>query len=322
MTDTRSGLRYELHYWDGLQGRGEFIRLALEEAGAEYVDVAREPASKHGGTAAMLAPIQDRHAMVIPFAPPFLKAGDLIIAQTANALLYLGGRHRLAPNDEQGKYWAHALQLTIADMVAEVHDTHHPISNDLYYEDQKPAAKQRSEAFLDARVPKFLGYFERVLEQNPAGDAWMVGGERTYVDLSIFQLLEGLHYAFPHAMADSAVQCRRSPRCVSACVHCLGSRGTSHRRAGFRSTSPASFGTIPNWIGTRLRAGRNEALERPRREQPRQGGCAMPLRRRTLENPQCAIRGSLRNVLNRLGTCGSSESTTAATRMRTGRRRR
>ncbi len=206
MTDTRSGLRYELHYWDGLQGRGEFIRLALEEAGAEYVDVAREPASKHGGTAAMLAPIQDRHAMVIPFAPPFLKAGDLIIAQTANALLYLGGRHRLAPNDEQGKYWAHALQLTIADMVAEVHDTHHPISNDLYYEDQKPAAKQRSEAFLDARVPKFLGYFERVLEQNPAGDAWMVGGERTYVDLSIFQLLEGLHYAFPHAMADSAVQ--------------------------------------------------------------------------------------------------------------------
>jgi glutathione S-transferase len=193
--------RYELHYWDGLQGRGEFIRLALEEAGADYVDVAREPASKHGGTQAMLAQIEDRQAAVIPFAPPFLKAGELIISQTANALLYLGGKHGLAPSDEQGMYWAHSLQLTIADLVAEVHDTHHPIATDLYYEDQKPAAKQRTKAFLEARVPKFMGYFERVLEQNPAGEEWMVGAQRTYVDLSIFQVIEGLNYAFPHAMA-------------------------------------------------------------------------------------------------------------------------
>jgi glutathione S-transferase len=202
MSDNSDGPpHYELHYWDGLQGRGEFIRLALEEAGADYVDVAREPASGHGGTQAMLALIKDRHAAVIPFAPPFLKAGDLIIPQTANALLYLGGKHGLAPSDEQGMYWAHSLQLTIADLVAEVHDTHHPIATDQYYEDQKPAAKQRTKAFLEARVPKFMGYFERVLEQNPAGEDWMVGGQRTYVDLSIFQILEGLNYAFPHAIA-------------------------------------------------------------------------------------------------------------------------
>ncbi len=201
MTDIHDGLpHYELHYWDGLQGRGEFIRLALEEAGANYVDVAREPASRHGGTQAMLAPIEDREAVVIPFAPPFLKAGELIIPQTANALLYLGGKHGLAPSDEQGMYWAHSLQLTIADLVAEVHDTHHPLATDLYYEDQKPAAKQRTKAFLEARVPKFMGYFERVLAQNPEGEGWMVGAQRTHVDLSIFQIMEGLNYAFPNAM--------------------------------------------------------------------------------------------------------------------------
>jgi glutathione S-transferase len=207
MTDTSGGSPpYELHYWDGLQGRGEFIRLALEEAGADYVDISREPESEQGGTSAMLARIKDRHATVIPFAPPFLKVGELIIPQTANALIYLGARHGLAPTDEQGQYWANALQLTIADMVAEVHDTHHPIAADQYYEDQKDAAKQRSKSFLDTRVPKFLGYFERVLEQNPAGDEWMVGSMRTYVDLSIFQLIEGLNYAFPHALAGTATQ--------------------------------------------------------------------------------------------------------------------
>ena len=188
---------YELHYWDGLPGRGEFIRLALEEAGQTYVDVAREPASQHGGTRAMMAPMNDKHATVIPFAPPFLKAGDLILCQTANALLYLGEKHGLAPKDEQGKYWAHSLQLTIADYTAEAHDTHHPISNALYFEDQKPAAKQRSKAFLEDRVPKFMGYFERVLAQNPDGDTWMVGKQRTYVDLSIFHIVLGTQYAFP-----------------------------------------------------------------------------------------------------------------------------
>ena len=40
---------YELHYWPRIQGRGEFVRLALEQAGAEYVDVARGPKSSGGG---------------------------------------------------------------------------------------------------------------------------------------------------------------------------------------------------------------------------------------------------------------------------------
>ncbi|HTJ91889.1 MAG TPA: glutathione S-transferase family protein [Pararobbsia sp.] len=198
MADTQSGRpRYELHYWDGLPGRGEFIRLALEQAGEPYVDVAREPAARHGGTKAMMAPMNDKQAAYIPFAPPFLKAGDLLLCQTANALLFIGEKHGLAPTDEQGKCWAHSLQLTITDYVAEAHDTHHPLSTDLYYEDQKPAAKQRSEAFLEHRVPKFMGYFERVLAQNPAGDTWMVGDKTTYVDLSIFQIVEGTQYAFP-----------------------------------------------------------------------------------------------------------------------------
>ena len=198
MTDTKSDRpHYELHYWDGLPGRGEFIRLALEEAGLTYVDVAREPAAEHGGVKAMMAPMKDRHAAFIPFAPPFLKAGDLLLCQTANALLYLGEKHGLAPTDEQGKYWAHGLQLTIADYVTEAHDTHHPLSSALYFEDQREAAGARAKAFLEHRVPKFMGYFERVLTQNPSGDTWTVGDTRSYVDLSIFQIIEGTQYAFP-----------------------------------------------------------------------------------------------------------------------------
>lgn len=203
MTEKRSAqAHYELHYWDGLPGRGEFIRLALEEAGQPYVDVAREPAAQHGGTKAMMAPMKDRHAAMIPFAPPFLKAGELMLCQTANALLYIGEKHALAPADEQGKYWAHSLQLTIADYVTEAHDTHHPLATELYYEDQKPAAKQRSHSFLAHRVPKFMNYFERVLAQNPAGDTWAVGNARSYVDLSIFQIIEGTQYAFPQGVED------------------------------------------------------------------------------------------------------------------------
>jgi glutathione S-transferase len=193
-------MAYELFYWDGIQGRGEFIRLALEDAGADYVDAVRQPESKGQGTAAMMRILQSR-APYIPFAPPFLKDGDFIVSQVANILLYLGPKLGLAPADEKLRAFANGLQLTIADMVAEVHDTHHPIASGLYYEDQKDAAKARSADFLRHRLPKFMGYFERVLEQNPAGKDHAVGGETTYVDLSLFQLMEGLAYAFPRAMA-------------------------------------------------------------------------------------------------------------------------
>ncbi|MDB5363513.1 MAG: glutathione S-transferase [Rhodospirillales bacterium] len=193
-------MSYELYYWDGLQGRGEFVRLALEEAGADYVDVSRGPQ----GTAAMMALLGAKTGAQLPFAPPFLKDGDLVVPQVANILLYLGPKLGLAPADEGQRFVANGLQLTIADMVAEAHDTHHPLATTLYYEDQKDAAKERAADFIRHRIPKFLGYFERVLTQNPAGDLHPVGDRLTYVDLSLFQLVEGLHYAFPRGMTGFA----------------------------------------------------------------------------------------------------------------------
>ncbi len=189
-------MRYELYYWPEIQGRGEFVRLALEEAGAEYVDVARE----RGGMERMFRLMEGKGTKTPPFAPPFLKAGKLVIAQTANILLYLGGALRLAPANEAGRLWAHQLQLTIADFVLEAHDTHHPIAGSLYYEEQRPEAKRRAAIFLKERVPKFLDYFEAALEANPAGDKHLVGARLSYADLSLFQMVEGLRYAFPRAM--------------------------------------------------------------------------------------------------------------------------
>ena len=193
-------MRYELYYWPSIQGRGEFVRLALEEAGADYVDVAREPARKGGGESALLRLLDGAKIPRPPFAPPFLKAGRLVIAQTANILLYLGARHGLAPASEAGKLWAHQLQLTIADLIQEVHDTHHPISGNLYYEDQRREARLRAADFLKARAPKYLGYFERILARNPAS-GHLAGARLTYPDLSLFQVVSGLRYAFPNAMA-------------------------------------------------------------------------------------------------------------------------
>ncbi|HEY3596108.1 MAG TPA: glutathione S-transferase family protein [Paraburkholderia sp.] len=193
-------MTYELYYWDGLQGRGEFVRLALEEAGADYIEVARGDEHDGLGTGAMMAVLGSKTEPYPPFAPPFLRDGDLLIAQTANILFYLGPRLGLAPNVESLRHVANSLQLTIGDVVAEAHDTHHPLSTNLYYEEQKDAAKVRSTDFIDHRIPKFMQYFERVLKQNPAGDRYLAGDALTYVDLSMFQLIDGLHYAFPRAM--------------------------------------------------------------------------------------------------------------------------
>lgn len=193
---------YELYYWPGIQGRGEFVRLALEEAGAEYVDKARQPEDEGGGIGALQRFLAAEAVERPPFAPPFLKAGRRLIAQTANILLFLGGRLGLAPRDEGGKLWTHQLQLTVADFVDEIHDTHHPIASSLYYEEQKAEAKRRTAAFLDQRVPKFLGYFENIVERNSAAGGWLVGSALTYADLSIAQVIAGLTYAFPvHASA-------------------------------------------------------------------------------------------------------------------------
>ena len=185
-------MKYELYYWPGIQGRGEYVRLALEEAGADYVDVARDAR----GTAAMTGMMEQGGTP--PFAPPFLKAGKLVIGQTANILLYLGARHGLAPKAEAGRLWVHQLQLTIADLVLEIHDTHHPLGPSLYYEDQKAPAKKRTEDFWNERVPKYLGYFEGLL--NTGGGAYVTGRRISYVDLSLFQIVAGLRYAFPKRM--------------------------------------------------------------------------------------------------------------------------
>ena len=178
-------MRYELYYWPTIQGRGEFVRLALEDAGADYADVARGSKRQGAGIPAMLRLLDGKTVARPPFAPPFLRAGSLIIGQTANILLFLGERHGLAPRAEVGRFWAHQLQLTLADLVSEVHDTHHPIAGSLYYEDQRAEAQRRAADFVTTRLPKFLGYFERLLERNPGRNAYLVGTRLSYPDLSL-----------------------------------------------------------------------------------------------------------------------------------------
>ncbi|HUX25296.1 MAG TPA: glutathione S-transferase [Burkholderiales bacterium] len=192
-------MRYELYYWPGIQGRGEFVRLALEEGGADYRDLALVPEEKGGGVPAMMKFLDGAEIARPPFAPPFLKAGRRLIGQTANILLFLGPRLGLAPRDADGRLWTHQLQLTIADFVLEIHDTHHPIGGAFYYEEQKAAAMRRSREFLAQRLPKFLGYFERVIERNAQSDQWLVGKQLSYADLSMAQVVAGLRYAFPKA---------------------------------------------------------------------------------------------------------------------------
>jgi glutathione S-transferase len=193
-------MRYELHYWPSVQGRGEFVRLALEEAGADYVDVARLPESEGGGERALARYFAARERVHPSFAPPFLCAGRISIGQTANILLFLGPRLGLVPKAEAARLWIHQIQLTAADLVEEVHGTHHPVASSLYYADQKPEAKRAAEAFLGERLPKFLGWFDRILERNPRRSGWLAGARRTTADLTLFQLVEGLRYAFPKTM--------------------------------------------------------------------------------------------------------------------------
>jgi glutathione S-transferase len=190
-------MAYELYYWPGIQGRGEFVRLALEEAGADYIDVARGPSGENAGVGALMAVLEREDITHPPFAPPFLKDGDVIIGQTAAILFYLGDRLALAPRNAAKRLWVHQIQLTIADLVVEAHDTHHPLGADLYYEEQKPEALRRARHFREQRMPRFLGWFENILARNPKGDEHLVGKTVSYADLSLFQTVEGLIYAFP-----------------------------------------------------------------------------------------------------------------------------
>ena len=194
----KRGVPIELYYWPGIQGRGEFVRLLLEDAGAAYVDVARE---RKNGLLAMMRFLEGEEPGALPFAPPFVKVGTTIVSQTANVLAYLAPGFGLVPDDAALRAEANQIQLTLADFVDEVHDTHHPIAGSLYYEDQKSAAKRRAQHFVKERMPKYLGWLEKVLTRNSkSAGQWLVGSDRTYVDLSVFQIVDGLRYAFPNAM--------------------------------------------------------------------------------------------------------------------------
>jgi len=199
-------MRYQLYYWPSIQGRGEFVRLALEEGGASYTDVAR----RGDGISSMMSLIDGRRIKRPPYAPPFLKAGKLVIGQTANILLYLGPRLRLVPRSEADRLWVHQFQLTVIDLVKEIHDTHHPLSSQLYYEEQRAAAKRYTDLFWRHRVPKYLGYFEDVLEKS--GGPYLLGRRLCYADLSLFQVIAGLRYSFPKRMKRYE---RKVPRLVA-----------------------------------------------------------------------------------------------------------
>ena len=200
-------MAYELHYWPTIQGRGEFVRLALEAAGAPYVDVARGAEDAGLGTSALLRRLNDDSLVHPPFAPPFLIDGTLMLGQTAAILHYLAPQLKLVPRSEPLRAWTQQIHLTIADLVDEAHDTHHPVGIGLYYEDQKPEALRRAQEFCNARCPKFLQWLERIIKRNPAGPRHLVGGKLSYADLSLFQLVEGLRYAFPLAAAKALAQC-------------------------------------------------------------------------------------------------------------------
>ena len=195
-------MNYELYYWPNIQGRGEFVRLALEEGGATYRDVARE--SGPGAGVRQLQRLLGAPASTPPFAPPFLRAGRLLIGQTANIRQFLGPRLGLAPKSEAGRLWTHQLQLTLMDFVVEIHVTHHPLSGNWYYEDQKPEARRRAREFVSARLPKFLEYFETLLARPNTLRRHLVGARLSYADLSLSQVIAGLHYAFPNAMRTAA----------------------------------------------------------------------------------------------------------------------
>lgn len=185
---------YHLVYWPGLPGRGEHVRLALEEAGASYTDTAHIK----DGINEVLAQIDSKNigddTSPPPLAPPILKHGDLTINQTPNILLYLGPKLGLAPkpgdDDEDGLFIVNELALTALDGLSnEPHDCHHPIASGLYYEDQKEESLRKSKDYVANRLPKFVGYFERVLKSKASGDGpWLYGGKLTYADLVLFQV--------------------------------------------------------------------------------------------------------------------------------------
>ncbi|VVD62492.1 glutathione S-transferase [Pandoraea terrigena] len=202
-------MTFELFYWPGLQGRGEFVRLAFEATGTPYVEVAQGDGPGQGMDG-LMDTMDDPACADPPFAPPFLRVGDELIAQTANILAYLGPRLGLVGESPRARRWVNQLQLTLADLVDEVHDAHHPIASRLYYSQQRTEARKRTADLVEYRLPKFFAYFEHVLANNPQASGWLSEGAMSYADLSLFQVIAGLDYAFPRAMSRFA---GAFPRC-------------------------------------------------------------------------------------------------------------
>lgn len=212
MPKSRAPHRYELYYWPGIPGRGEFVRLALEDAGADYIDVARERGGMQAMQRFLSGKSADQSASPTPFAPPFLRDGKILVAQTSAILQYLGPKLDLEPKNAVGRWAAMQHQLTLADWVVEAHDTHHPIGSSLYYDDQRNESLRRSALFRKERVPKFLHYFEAALERSGRRQSYLTGTRACYADLSLFQVVEGLRYAFPKSFAKAA---RKAPRVLA-----------------------------------------------------------------------------------------------------------
>ncbi|GAA6016890.1 hypothetical protein JCM11491_006903 [Sporobolomyces phaffii] len=215
---TRPPSDFELIYHAAIPGRGEFIRLFFEATATPYKDSALIQ-----GQSAILPYLNGsfpgHDANPLPFAPPILRHGDVVISQTSNILLYLA-THLESPIDlspssssldtapatatvqDTSIYHVQSLALTILDLNNETHDTHHPVSVSSYYEDQKEPALLKARDFRQNRVPKFFKYFEALLEREAERGGWLVrGGVPSYADLCLFQVVDGLKFAFPNLLS-------------------------------------------------------------------------------------------------------------------------
>ena len=187
-------MSYQLWYWPSIPGRGEFVRLFMEAGELEYTDMAREQSAD--------ALVEDMHARegIQPFAPPYLVDEDVTIGQTALILLYLSDKEGLGSGDLATDLKLMQLQMDIADLVEEVHSTHHPVASSQYYADQMDAAYDKAEDFRANRIPKYLIHFDNALAAS--GGPFVLGEQWSHVDTSLFQVMEGLDYAFPRYMAE------------------------------------------------------------------------------------------------------------------------
>ena len=192
-------MSYKLFYWPSIPGRGEFVRLVLEDAAAEYVDVGRE----RGGQAVGKGLDAEQLAQA-PFAPPYLRYQGITVSHVANILQFIGPQLDLVPATEADRLWCHGLQLTITDFVTEIHNVHHPLGPGLHYEEQETEARSAAERFREERLPKYLQYFEDVLYSQDPHTGWLAGSACSTADISLFQVMTGLSFAFPNAVSAMA----------------------------------------------------------------------------------------------------------------------